>query len=409
MLVPSQPTSKLTERHMGWIGKIPRRAGVDGRVVGVGLAARFTDEVLSGLPDVLMPAIRSGLGLSYAEVGALRLVMDAVATVVEPVNGLLLDVWSRRWIMAAGAAIVGLAVVVMGAAGGFLALAAGFALYGLGSGPLAHTGDVVLVDAHPEAPERIFLRSNIVDTFGALLAPLIVMATAMLRIGWRTPLLVAGGLGIVYALVIATTRFPAPAAGQHEERAGEGLRQTLGRHLREVLAHAGARRWLAVLLALAVSDAGYVFLTVWLADVAGMSQAQVGLYQAMLMAVTLVAIVVLDRVVARVDAGRVLAGACIGLLLLYPAWLLAPGVAWRFVLGAPVAFLAAVPWPLARSRALAALPGRAGTVTAIQGLYGVLPTALLIGWGGEQVGLSVTMGAALWGGTAAMLALVGRS
>ncbi len=384
---------------------IPRAPGVSRRLVGVGLAARFFDELLSGLPDVLMPTIREALGLSYAEVGLLRFAMDMVATVVEPVNGLLLDVWPRRIIMSFGAFGIGAALLVMGFATGLPPLLVGYGLYGLGTGPLAHTGDVLLVEAHPQAPERIFVRANVLDTIGALLAPLLVVATTSARLGWRAPLIGCGVLGLAYGAWIAGTRFPrrVPSAGEAEER----LATTLRRHLREVLADRAARRWLAILLALSVSDAAYVFLTVWLADAGGMTQAQVGAYAAMSMTVTLGAIVVLDRVLTHIDGRKVLLFACLGLLALYPAWLQAPTIAWRFALGVPVAFLAALPWPLARSRALAALPGRAGTVTAIQGVYGIMPIALLMGWAGERYGLTTAFGATLIGATAAMAVLAG--
>ena len=125
---------------------IPRAEGVSRRVVTLGLGGRFTDEVLSGLPEVLMPTLQRTLGLRHSQVGVLALVLDSVGAVVERVNGLLIDLWQRRWLMAWGAALLGLAVIVIGAATSFFVVVIGFALYGLGSGPLAHTADAVLVE-----------------------------------------------------------------------------------------------------------------------------------------------------------------------------------------------------------------------------------------------------------------------
>lgn len=120
------------------------------------------DELLSGLPDVLMPTIRAALGLSYAQVALLPLVLNYVAAVVEPIAGLLMDVWQRKWLMAFGAAVVGVAVMVMGIAPTFLIMLLGFALYGVGSEPLAHSADVTLVETHPDAPDRIYARATLI-------------------------------------------------------------------------------------------------------------------------------------------------------------------------------------------------------------------------------------------------------
>jgi MFS transporter, FSR family, fosmidomycin resistance protein len=134
---------------------IPRAKGVSNRLVGVSLSARFFDEVLSGLPNVLMPTIRAQLGLSYAQVSLLLLALNYVAVVIEPIAGLLIDIWQRRWLMVWGAVGIGIATAVMGLAPTFFLLLLGFAIYGLASGPLAHTADVVLVEAYPEQPGRI--------------------------------------------------------------------------------------------------------------------------------------------------------------------------------------------------------------------------------------------------------------
>jgi len=128
--------------------------------------------------------------------------------VIEPIAGLLIDIWKRRWLMAFGAAGVGIATVVMGVAPTFTILLLGFAIYGLASGPLAHTADVVLVEAYPKAPDRIFTRATLLDNFGALLSSLLVSITFILRLEWRWLMIALGLSGLIYAVIIFTTRFP---------------------------------------------------------------------------------------------------------------------------------------------------------------------------------------------------------
>ena len=51
---------------------IPRAAGVSRRAVTLGLGGRFTDELLSGLPEGLMPTLQRTLGLRYSQIGCWR-------------------------------------------------------------------------------------------------------------------------------------------------------------------------------------------------------------------------------------------------------------------------------------------------------------------------------------------------
>ena len=372
---------------------IPRAEGVSDRVVRLGFAGRFVDELLSGLFDVLMPTFRSHFGLSLAQVGLLPTVLNYVAAVVEPLNGLLIDTWNRRWLFAGGAAFCGLSLVAMGLAQGYALLLLGFVLYGIGSGPLAHTADVVLVEAHPEAPSRIYARATSLDTLGALTAPLLVTAGVWLDVDWRWLLVGAGALGVVYAYLLARTRFPAAtgAAVEDEDADEGGFVRTARRNIAAVLSSRRALGWLAVLLAYDLVEAPMAFHTVWLAEEVGMSQALIGLYRALEMAVGLVAVLYLDGWLRRTSPRRVLLIASAGLVVLFPAWLLVPGVWTRFVLGVPLSFLSAMIWPIAKGESLSSVPGRPGTVTAVNSLFGLLPLTLVFGVLSESFGLTQMM------------------
>lgn len=390
-----------------WLGPpLPRAEGVGDRLVAVGLAARFVDELLSTSWDVLMPTLRRSFGLSYAQVGGLRLALDLVAGVVEPLNGIWIDLGSRRAQMALGAAALGLSMLAMAGAPGLPLLVAGFALYGLGSGPLAHTADVVLVDAHPQAPERIFARATAVDTAGALLAPLLVAGGLAVGLGWRTILAGLGALALAYALWIAGTRFPRSAAAASLRAAGERRRVRIRANLAAVLSSPPARYWLLFLFLEQAADAAWAFVTIWLAERGGLSASGVALYMAMMLAVSLASIALLERLLARLALHRLLLAASLGLCLLYPLWLASGDAELRlWLLGPPVAFLAAWIWPLAKSSSLVSVPGLGGTVTALQSLLGLLPLALLLGLAAEAWALTPVLALVLTGSAVAMAAL----
>jgi hypothetical protein len=93
-----------------------------------------------------------------------------------------------------------------------------------------------------------------------------------------------------------------------------------------------------------------------------------------------------------------------GLLFIIPLWLLVPGVWPRFALMVPLSFFFALLWPIGKAQALAAVPGKAGTVTAVYSMMGFIPLPLLFGLLAGAVGLTASM---LWVCTGATALLLG--
>jgi MFS family permease len=98
-----------------WLA-LPRAEGVTDTHIALGFAARFYDELAGGLPDVLLPTIQAQLGLSLTQLSLLKQAMEYIGVVVEPVNGLLIDLWPRKWLMGFGAAMLGLSIIIIGLA-----------------------------------------------------------------------------------------------------------------------------------------------------------------------------------------------------------------------------------------------------------------------------------------------------
>jgi MFS family permease len=371
------------------IESLPRAKGVSNRLVAVALGGRFTDELLSGLPMVLMPTIRSHFGLSYTQISLLGLALSYVGAFTEPITGLLIDIWKRRWLMAFGAAGVSIATAVMGAAPTFAFLLLGFALYGLASGPLAHTADVVLVEVYPKAPDRIFTRATLIDNFGALLSSLLISLTFVLGLPWRWLMISLGLSALIYAMTILTTRFP---ARQNESQPDDQRTGSIvWNNIRRVLKSSRALSWLLFLFVFGVAEAPIIFATIWLREEVGMSQALIGIYKALEMAVGVVSLIVLDRWLSRSSIRRILLIAAIGVLVLYPLWLFAPGISLRFALSIPLNFLFTVFWPIGKAQSLRSVPGLGGTVTAMHSLLALIPIPLLFGLFAESTTLTSAM------------------
>jgi hypothetical protein len=159
----------------------------------------------------------------------------------------------------------------------------------------------------------------------------------------------------------------------------------------EVVGDPGARRWLLFLLGLEILEAPRVLRYVWLHDRVGMSQGLVAAYAVGEQLVALVSLALLDGWLVRRDSRHVLISACFGTLVLYPAWLAAPGIAGRILVGVPLTACTTMLWPIAKARSLVSLPGRAGAVSAVANLFSVPPLALVLGVLAEKIGLTAAI------------------
>jgi MFS family permease len=400
---------------------LPRRDELDDRTTVLALFARFTDELGSGLLVVLMPTLRTRLGLSVAQVGWCFQALATAGAVVEPLSAVAVDVVRRRPLLVAGAVGWAAALLLAAGAGSGGGVLVAFALAGAAYGPLANTADVVLIEGHPDAAERISGRATVVDTAGALLAPAAVAVALWAGFDPRG-LLVAAGLVILgYAVALSRAVVPAsPAAATATTATTAAVDQPLGtdagssgtadvrQNLRDVLGDPVARRWAGTLVLVELLTLNEVFEPVHLASVAGLSQALVGVHVAIATAASLVALLVLDRWLSTHDAGPVLVASAVATLVTYPLWLSVSGAPAKFAVAVVHEAAAAPLWPILHARALAAVPGRAGAMTAIVAVVGFLPLHALFGWSAERIGLTGMLLGTQVGATLALLGLLYR-
>ena len=377
---------------------------VSDRVIALTFGARFVDEVTSGAWLVLAPVFRRAFGLSLVQVGLLTQVLTWVALGVEPFTASLIDIVSRRRLMAFGAAALAASMAVMGVSASYGVLLLGFGLFGLGSGPLAHTADVVVVESFPDAPERAFTRATFLDTTGAVLGPALVAVATVAHLPWRAVLVLLGAGCAAYALTIRRTTFPAPRG-----RRAQGLRVVAKAATAVVTAlrRSEVRRAVLVLLCFDVFEAAFVLQFIWLHDTVRLSEAAVATWGALEQVVALVALLVLDKWLrsGRADVGLRLAAAA--LVLLPAVWVAAPGIWGRVVVGVPLVFVRALVWPLAKSRSLVAAPELAGAAQAVTTLIPLLPLAVVESALAQAIGVGHAMAVTAAVGAAAMLVAAG--
>jgi MFS family permease len=390
-------------RRLG-VASVPRRGDLDDRGTVLALLGRFTDELASGLLIVLMPSLRARAGLSVAQVGWLWQVLFSAAALVEPITSAAIDVVRRRPLLVWGAAGWGAALLVVAAAPSFWWLLVGFALAGVASGPLTTTADVVLVEGHPDAVERITGRSTVLDTTGALLAPVGVAVAVWAGVDSAVLFGVTGLAILGYALALTAAVVPAPAVRADGTSSVAHIRTNVGAILRDP----SARLWLAALVVQELLGLSELFEPVWLRDVVGASQPLVAVHVAAGMVASLLTLLALDRLLLRFGTVPLLIASCAATLVLYPAWLLVPGYAAKLLLVVPRDAAMAPLWPILRARTLAAVPGASGTTSALYSLLGFVPLQAAFGWVASSVGLTPTMGVVHVGATVALGLLVAR-
>jgi hypothetical protein len=212
----------------------------------------------------------------------------------------------------------------------------------------------------------------------------------LLGLGWRGLLVAVGASSVVYAVIIWRTRF-AEQTGKLAE--GESVWRAFGRNIRDVLRNRRTMLWLAFLFVFQIFETPFVFKTIWLNEQVGMDQAVIGVYVALEMAIGIVTLLYLDRWLQRTNYLYILTIAIIGLLFVLPLWLLLPGMWTRFLLALPFSFFVSVIWPISKAQSLASAPGKGGTVSAAQSLFGFVPFSVIFALGAEQFDLTSTM---LW-------------
>jgi FSR family fosmidomycin resistance protein-like MFS transporter len=307
-----------------------------------------------GVWTAAWPLVGRDLDLSYAQIGLLLAVPAFVSAVVDPAIGLAGDSPRRRALIVAGGVLFAVAGAAAALAPGFAVLLAGLVVLYPASTAFVSLAQASLMDFAPHERERNMARWTLAGSAGVVGGPLLLTGAAALALGWR-PVLVALAAAAL-PLAWLARRLP-PHAPEERGSLRAAVRALRGREV---------QRWLGVLTAgglLLDTLAG--FLALYLVDEAGAGPAAAALAIAVWTGAGLVADALLVPLLARVDGVRLLRASAAVVLVLYPAFLLAPGLAPKVVLLAVLGMLNAGWYAVPQARLYAALPGSSGTAIAL--------------------------------------------
>lgn len=363
------------------------RALVARRLVLTLLFVELLDELADGALGASLPHIRTDLGLTYAQVGALFAVPAVVGNLIEIPFGVLADRGHRRRLVVVGGAVFTAALAAMAGAQTYVVLLAAFVVYYPASGAFVSISQAILVDTDPDRGEALMARWTLAGSIGVVVGP--VLYAGVLAVGgtWR----IALGLVVLcfVAGVLAAARAPIAETVTPETEQPAGWREVLGAFRRRSVLVALVLLDLADLL----EDVLGTFLALYLVDVAGFEDGAAALALAVWAGAGLVgdaiAVPVLDRLEGRivVRVSAVAAGA------VYAALLLVEPAPAKITLLALLGLCTAGWYPVLLARYYATMPGRTGVAVSVSSAAGIASGVipLTLGVLAESFGLAPTM------------------
>ena len=314
----------------------------------------------------------------------------------------------RRFVLGGGLVFIG-AVVAAGLARTFPAMLAALVVFFPASGAFVSLTQSALMDAEPARRAQHMARWTLAGAVGAVAGPLLVAAVLAVGGSWRLAFILVAAAGAVSWLAIAASGPGAEDAVDTERGDGEpgdgepgdgepggdaaggwpGLRAAV-----RITARAGAFRWLALVEASDLLLDGFTtFLAIYMVDAVHASPSVAALTVSVRLGAGLAGYALLTPVLERLDALRVLRWTVLAAGLLYPAFLLVPGIWPKLVMLAALS-VATAPWyPVLMAELYASLPGRSGLVVSLSSAAGLAGAAgpLAVGLLAEDIGLGWAM------------------
>ncbi len=276
-------------------------------------------------------------------------------------------------------------LAVTATAPSFAILLCAFTAFYPASGAFVALTQATLMDAWPDRQARVMARWDLTGSAGAVAGPLLLTAVLAAGGGWRADYLALAGLAAL-AWLGTCLRDPHPIAAM--ERAGPArhwLRDLLG-----ALRDWSTIRWLVLVeLADLLVDVLTGFLALYLVDVAHLRPAVAALAIAIRLGSGLAGDAALVLVLERAADLTVLRVTAAAAAVLYPGFLLAPGLAAKLVILAALSAVTAPWYPLLQARLYGSLHGRSSvavTLSSAAGMAGGLGP-LAVGMMAEWFGL----------------------
>jgi len=358
------------------------------------LLIEFFDELHYGVQGAALPAIRSELSLSYAQIGLLLGAPHLISSLIEPVILLLGDTSLRHRLIIFGGGTILLTLLVTASAQAFPLLLAAWIIAYPASGAFVSLSQATLVDMVPGREAQSMARWTVMGSIGNLLGPLAIAAGFSLGMSWRTSYSFLAALVLPLILALLFKPFFANRSIMQDTKITCKSLRALISGFWQAVRQPRILRWIFLLQSSdLLLDVFYGYVPLYLVDVITLTPAQASLALAALMVAGLVADLVLIPLLEHFSGRRVLRLSAAAAFVLYLAWLIVPWTTLKLGLLVLIPFSTLGWYSILSGEAYAELPGRSGTVSALSSLGSLLGGVLVwsIGWVAAQVGLSSAM------------------
>ncbi len=357
------------------------------------LLIEFIDELIFGVTEAAWPLIRTDLHLNYIQIGLALSLPGIIGNMVEPILGILGDVWNRRVLILGGGVFFALACILTAVSHNFVFLLISFMIFNPSSGAFVSLSQATLMDLDPSRHEHNMARWTFAGSVGVFLGPLLLGGAAYIGFGWRGVFLILAGMAILvlvgaWCILPRISRIhpPFPALSS----LWEGIRNALS-----ALKRGTVVRWLVLLeFSDLMLDVLYGFLALYFVDVVGFSASKAALAVAVWTGFSLLGDFLLIPLLERVRGLNYLRLSVVAELILFPAFMLVPNPWVKLVLVGLLGLFNSGWYAILQGNLYSSMPGQSGTVIAISNITGLFGKLIPFGIGltAERFGL----GSAMW-------------
>lgn len=373
------------------------------------LCIEFVDELFFGLAEAAWPLIRNELNLSYVQIGILLSVPGLVGNCIEPFLFILGDIWKRRAVILGGGILFTAAIMLAATSQNFIWLLLAYILFNPSSGAFVSLSQAALMDRDQTRHEQNMARWTFAGSLGVFLGPLLLGTLVALSFGWRTGFWVLAALSALI-LLLAFRLLPGSRDRQAQLLTPQAFLLGGAAALAE-MANRAVLRWLVLLqFSDLMLDVLYGFLALYLVDVVGVDPASAAVAVAIWTGFGLLGDFLLIPLVERVKGLDYLRISVIAELILFPLFLLASPYWLKLTLLGLLGLLNSGWYAILKANLFSALPGRSGTVQAldtVSGIFGKL-IPFCIGLAAQTFGLGIAMWLLLGGPIALLIGLPTR-
>jgi MFS transporter, FSR family, fosmidomycin resistance protein len=373
------------------------------------LLIELLDELVFGAVSALMPVLQEDFQLNYIQIGILLSVPGYISIFIEPVLGILSNIWQRRRLILGGGIFFAATLILVAVSNSFEMLLFAFIIFFPASGAFVSISQAALMDEQPQRREQNMARWTFAGSLGVVLGPLALGAALHLGLGWRGLQLVFAAISLA-VLLLAFRHIHPPRINPEDQEPGlspatflKGLKSAL-----QALRRPNVLRYMLLLeFADLMLDILLAFLALYFVDVVGVSPQIAVVAVAIWTAVGLLGDFLLIPLLERISGLTYLRFSVIVTLILFPAFLLAPGLIFKFILIGLLGLFNAGWYAILKAELYKTIPDQSGTMLVLDNISAIIGRSLPLAIASLAYffGLGVAMWAFLLGPLALLIGL----